>query len=92
MDNNGCSTSDTIRITSKELITVKWGYEVTGSCGVVSVQFTDSSTFATECDPGNDIDVLYWEFDDGGDAMGSNVSHDFTTGALHTPLHYMFMM
>ena len=85
VDNNGCSTSDTIRVTAAPEFDPKWDYTVLSNCGNVVVQFNDKTTM---CDPGNSLVAVYWEID-GAPYLESNPTHTFSAGGTYTIYYYV---
>jgi PKD repeat protein len=72
---NGCTISDTLRISTSASVSAKFGYNISGACLPVAVQFSDS----TEAYCGQQITRWQWDFGDGSISTEQNPVHNYSS-------------
>lgn len=84
-DEGGCSSSDTIHITTQSPADPAFGYAIGSQCLPVTVNFSDSSV--ARCD---NISQWQWDFGDGTGSSQRNPSHSYSRAdSFHVQLTLM---
>jgi len=73
-DKAGCSSADTIYVTTQNAVAPAFGYKITSTCLPVLVKFTDSSI--VRCGP---VTQWHWDFGDGSTSNQQNPQHSYYT-------------